>query len=123
MTTLETDSSNLMKAKLGVQIQMVTTIAWGALFGFRDANTRDWKFYMQNNVSIQFYNCQRQEYRTERSVEFGSRELTYKKSDWQVRYVPVGKVNNIAVPLKLTRVFPGGGVAKATSSWRMLGGT
>src|SRR5690606_16372614 len=52
---LEKDVSDAMSALYKSRLKMVNTIAWGVIFGFRAPNSRDWKFYMQQNVTIQYY--------------------------------------------------------------------
>ena len=47
---------------------------------------------------------------------------TVKAATRRVRTQQQGALKNVAKPIELTRVFPAGGVAKATSAWRAIRG-
>ncbi len=46
----------------------------------------------------------------------------FKTTQQQTTYKPAGAARAVAKPIELTRVFPGGGVAKATTTWRQIQG-
>jgi hypothetical protein len=114
---LEKDVNTAMEALYKNRLKMVNTIAWGVVFGFRAQNSRDWKFYLQQNVTIQYYEM----------VDVLQTVVKKKfkgliKTTQQVKTRQQGAFHNVAKPIELTRVFPGRGVAKATSTWRAIRG-
>lgn len=115
---LEKDVSGAMEALYKSRLKMVNTIAWGVIFGFRPPNSRDWKFYMQQNVTIQYYEMV-DVLQTVVQKKFGG----LIKKTRQIHQKQQGAFRSIAKPIQLTRVFPGGGVAKATSSWQAIRGS
>ncbi len=114
---LEKDVSEAMEALYKSRIKMQASIAWGVVFGFRPQGSRDWKFYMQQNVTIQYYDM----------VDVAQTLVTKKflglKKKTTTTYTrQQGTFHSVAKPIELQKVFPGVGVAKSTSTWKTLGG-
>ena len=114
---LEKDVNTAMDALYKQRVKMVNTTAWGVVFGFRAPNSRDWKFYMQQNVTIQFFEMH-DVLQTVVKKKLGGLIKTTR----QVNTRQQGAFHNVAKPIELTRVFPGGGVAKATTAWKAIRG-
>jgi len=117
IATLETEVDTAMKALYKNRLKMVATSSWGVIFGVRAANTRDWKFYMQTNVTIQYFDM-----KEVLDTVVKTRLCGLIKKTTQVKTMQQGDLKSIAKPMELTKVFPGVGVAKATSTWKSLRG-
>ncbi len=114
---LERDVTSAMQALYRKRIQMVASSAWGVAFGFRARGSRDWKFYMQLNVTIQYYDLV-DVVQTMVKKSF----LGLKKTVTTTTVRQQGTFHNVAKPIELQRIFPGAGTAKVTSTWRAIRG-
>jgi hypothetical protein len=114
---LEQDVNRAMEALYRTRVRMVATSAWGMVFGFRDQGSRDWKFYMQQNVTVQYYDMIDA---LQTVVEKRFKGLVKKTTRTPVRQQ--GAFHNFAKPIELMKIFPGAGARKATSTWRAIRG-
>lgn len=86
------------KAHAKQSLKIESTKGWGAVFGIREGS--DWKFYLQENVTITYY-------------QIGTSE----KGD----VVPLTQPRTVSRPAVVRQIFPGGGgVGRVMESWRTL---
>jgi hypothetical protein len=105
------------KSGSGFLLQQVR--CWGVCFGIRKG--ADWKFYMQENASI-YYDAY--------SYKEVLGEMEFQKKTWWGGSKTVTRnfitnrkfttTKQVAKPIKVVRVYPGGGTAKITNSWKVL---
>jgi hypothetical protein len=113
-TTLEKNLVDDMKTRWGQRVIVKEVKSWGVCFGVR--NGTDWKFYQQENASIQYYRFfdVLEDVKYKEKHWYGSKTKTIQSTSRQSEFLSVAK------PITVTRVFPGGGVAKVTNYWTLL---
>lgn len=112
---LEQNVKKTMEQRYRGRMKVEDVSAWGIVFGVR--NGRDWKFYLQENATI-YYRTIDDFIETHKKKYLGG--LITRRKEVKVRRVNMDRSHAIAKPIELKRIFPGTGVAKVTSTWRMV---
>ncbi|HVK10409.1 MAG TPA: hypothetical protein VM597_16700 [Gemmataceae bacterium] len=119
--TLDANLRTAVTNHFGGRMVLEEVVLWGSVFGLRPAGSRDWKFYLQQNATVQFKPMEAvlQDIEVKQKKKFGPFTYTKKHMETRSRF-HYGNMKAIAKPIQLTQVFPGAGVAKVTNSWRSL---
>ena len=87
---------------------------WGVCFGVRTGT--DWKFYQQENASIFYYRF----WDAYENMQYDVKRWYGTKTKTATGLTRKSEFLQVAKPLSVKRVFPGGGATKITNSWHSL---
>jgi hypothetical protein len=113
-TALESNLVADMRTRWGQNVLVKSVKSWGVCFGIRKG--AEWKFYQQENASIQYFRL----WDVLEEIEYKEKHWYGNKTKKTTGITRKSEYLFVAKPISVTRVFPGGGTAKMTNYWNLL---